>query len=118
LDPTSTAIAEGLQIEDVGLGRGMVVSTGDRVKVHYTGKLADGITFDSSVGREPFTFRVGQGAVIKGWDAGLVGMRIGGKRKLIIPPKLGYGKGGSGKIPPNATLYFEIELLDVVKFGP
>jgi len=92
-----------------------VAETGKTVKVHYTGTLTDGTKFDSSLDRgEPFTFQLGAGRVIKGWDEGVKGMRVGGKRKLTIPPDMGYGETGSPpKIPPNATLVFEIELLDV-----
>jgi FKBP-type peptidyl-prolyl cis-trans isomerase len=118
--PASTT-PPGLQIEDIKVGTGMVVASGDRAKLHYTGTLENGTVFDTSLkaGREPFVFRVGKGQVIKGWDEGIVGMRIGGKRKLKIAPELGYGAKGAGPtIPPNATLFFEVELLDVVKFGP
>jgi FKBP-type peptidyl-prolyl cis-trans isomerase len=116
-----TATPAGLQIEDLKVGTGMVVASGDRAKLHYTGRLESGTVFDTSLqaGREPFVFRVGKGQVIKGWDQGIVGMRIGGKRKLTIAPALAYGaKGSPPTIPPNATLIFEVELLDVVKFGP
>ena len=88
---------------------------GETAFVHYTGWLEDGTKFDSSVDRgDPFSFRLGAGRVIKGWDEGVVGMKIGTKRKLIIPPHLGYGRRGAGRIiPPNATLIFEVELLDL-----
>ncbi|RMD62438.1 FKBP-type peptidyl-prolyl cis-trans isomerase [Candidatus Parcubacteria bacterium] len=106
----------GLVVEDIQEGTGKEVHNGDRVRVHYKGTLEDGTVFDSSYQRkQPFEFTVGQGAVIKGWDLGLLGMKVGGKRKLVIPPSLAYGKEGRGSIPPNATLTFEIELLDIVK---
>lgn len=101
---------------DLEVGKGEEAEPGDRVTVHYTGKLqATGDKFDSSVDRdEPFTFYLGAGSVIQGWDLGVVGMKVGGKRKLIIPPHLGYGaRGSGGRIPPNATLVFEVELLKV-----
>lgn len=103
----------GLQYVDLVVGTGRTAELGDTATVHYTGWLADGSTFDSSRTRnEPFSFRVGAGRVIKGWDEGVLGMKVGGKRKLIIPPDLGYGARGAGNvIPPNATLTFEVELL-------
>ena len=102
---------------DVVVGTGTEAKSGSAVSVHYTGKLEDGTVFDSSIPRkEPFTFIIGQGKVIRGWEQGVVGMRVGGKRKLVIPPHLGYGPDGSPpNIPGNATLYFEIELLHVVE---
>jgi FKBP-type peptidyl-prolyl cis-trans isomerase len=97
-------------------GKGPAAKTGDRVEVHYTGTLLDGTKFDSSLDRgQPFQFVLGGGMVIKGWDQGVVGMKKGGKRKLTIPSSLGYGKRGSPpKIPPDATLVFEIELLRIL----
>ncbi|OQA31417.1 MAG: FK506-binding protein [Betaproteobacteria bacterium ADurb.Bin341] len=104
-----------LSIEDLVTGKGTEARNGDVVNVHYTGWLTDGRQFDSSYDRnEPFSFRLGTAQVISGWDAGVQGMRVGGVRKLTIPPELGYGhRGAGGVIPPEATLVFEIELLDV-----
>ena len=105
----------GLQYLDLVKGSGREAHLGETASVHYTGWLKDGTKFDSSLDRgQPFQFRLGAGRVIKGWDEGVVGMNIGSKRKLIIPPHLGYGNRGVGRvIPPNATLIFEVELLDL-----
>jgi len=105
----------GLQYIDLVVGTGRQAELGDTATVHYTGWLADGKKFDSSVDRkEPFSFRVGAGQVIKGWDEGVGTMKMGGKRKLTIPPQLGYGARGAGNvIPPNATLTFDVELLEL-----
>ena len=105
----------GLKYWDLKKGAGAVAKAGDTVHVHYTGWLTDGKKFDSSVDRgSPFDFKLGAGMVIRGWDEGVAGMKVGGKRKLTIPAKLGYGARGSPpKIPPNADLEFEIELLKV-----
>jgi FKBP-type peptidyl-prolyl cis-trans isomerase len=100
---------------DLKKGRGKVAKAGSKVTVHYTGCLTNGTKFDSSLDHgSPFSFNLGQGQVIKGWDTGVEGMKVGGKRKLIIPADMGYGASGAGGvIPPNATLVFEVELLDV-----
>ena len=104
-----------LKIEDLKEGTGKPAQPGEFVVVHYTGRLTNGTKFDSSLDRnEPYTFRLGGGEVIRGWDQGVEGMRVGGKRKLTIPPELGYGKSGRPPtIPPNATLVFEVELLKI-----
>jgi FKBP-type peptidyl-prolyl cis-trans isomerase len=104
-----------LIIEDLTAGSGDEAKAGKTVVVHYTGWLTDGTKFDSSKDRnEPFDFSLGAGHVIKGWDQGVAGMKVGGKRKLTIPPEMGYGsRGAGGVIPPNATLVFEVELLGI-----
>jgi len=106
-------MAESLIVEDLQIGTGEEALVGKQVTVHYTGWLTNGQKFDSSLDRnKPFSFPLGAGNVIKGWDQGVVGMKIGGKRKLTIPSELGYGARGAGAIiPPNATLIFEVELL-------
>ena len=107
--------ASGLEYIEVEAGTGPQAEAGTTVSVHYTGKLQDGKVFDSSVSRgEPITFQLGKGKVIKGWDEGIALMKVGGKAQLIIPPQLGYGeRGAGGVIPPNATLVFDVELVDV-----
>lgn len=110
---STTTTASGLIIEEITVGDGATAEVGQTVSVHYTGWLTDGQKFDSSLDRnEAFEFPLGKRWVIAGWDEGVQGMKIGGKRKLTIPPELGYGpRGAGGVIPPNATLVFEVELL-------
>jgi FKBP-type peptidyl-prolyl cis-trans isomerase len=106
------ATDSGLRYIAVKQGEGDAAKAGDSVTVHYTGWLVNGEKFDSSVDRgQPFEFPLGGGRVIKGWDLGVAGMKVGGVRKLIIPPNLGYGSRGTGPIPPDSTLIFEVELL-------
>jgi FKBP-type peptidyl-prolyl cis-trans isomerase FkpA len=107
--------ASGLVVEDLVEGAGPVAhGPGCFVTVHYTGWLENGVQFDSSLGADPFAFPLGVGYVIQGWDEGVRGMRVGGRRRLVVPAELGYGaRGAGGVIPPNATLTFEVELLDV-----
>jgi FKBP-type peptidyl-prolyl cis-trans isomerase len=113
--PAPAEQATGLKMEDTVVGTGAEAKPGDTVTVHYTGYLTDGTKFDSSLDSgQPFQFTIGQGRVIPGWEQGIPGMKVGGKRKLTIPPELGYGAQGAGSdIPPNATLVFEVELLAV-----
>ncbi len=100
--------------EDIKVGNGRVVIGGDHIVIHYLGTLEDGTKFDSSYDRgEPFKTRIGVGEVIEGWDMGVVGMKVGGKRKLVIPPALAYGDRSMGAIPANSTLIFEVELLEI-----
>lgn len=107
----------GLQYQDLVVGDGAQAGSGNRVQVHYTGWLVDGTKFDSSIDAgSPFTFTIGAGRVIRGWEEGVAGMRVGGTRKLIIPPQLGYGaQGFPPVIPENATLIFDVELLEIVE---
>lgn len=112
-------MSNDLKIEDILVGEGVEANDFNKVIVNYTGSLEDGSIFDSSLnpGREPFSFTLGVGSVIKGWDIGVKGMKVGGKRKLTIPPELGYGENGAGDvIPPGATLIFEVDLLNVEAF--
>lgn len=113
--PSSANSSASFKIEDLKVGTGKEARAGDTVEVNYLGTLTNGTKFDSSYDRkQPFDFHLGAGEVIKGWDQGVVGMKIGGKRRLTIPPELGYGAAGAGTlIPPNATLVFEVELLQI-----
>ena len=117
LTPAPAANSElgALQIKDQVIGTGTEATAGHNVSVNYTGRLLTGKQFDSSIGRAPFKFMLGGGQVIKGWDQGVAGMKVGGKRQLVIPPHLGYGAegAGGGLIPGNATLVFDVELLGV-----
>jgi len=106
----STKSATGLYTRDLVVGQGAVVANGQRLDVYYDGRLANGTPFDATAPGNPFTFTVG-GNVIDGWNQGVVGMRVGGKRQLIIPPSLGYGANGIGPIPPNAVLVFTVEVV-------
>lgn len=109
-------VPSGLRYAEMVVGNGALPRDGQTAVVHFTGWLDDGMQFDSSIDRrKPFGFKLGAGQVVKGWDEGVRGMRVGGKRRLIVPPALGYGSQGlSGRIPPNATLTFDIELLRIV----
>ncbi len=114
VSPTERTTPSGLRITDLALGEGDEARSGQTVVVNYRGTLTNGKEFDSSYGRGPFSFPLGAGRVIRGWDEGVAGMKVGGKRKLVIPPDLAYGeRGAGGVIPPNATLVFEVELLQI-----
>jgi len=118
-NPTATPVTDkiaikDLKIEDTKVGTGREVKNGDTVVIHYKGTLTNGTKFDSSYDRgAPFETQIGVGQVIKGWDLGVVGMKVGGTRKLTIPPSLGYGDHAAGSIPPNSTLIFEVELIGI-----
>lgn len=105
--------SQSLVVQDESVGTGAVAAPGDTITVNYTGKLQDGTVFDTSVGKTPFTFTLGAGQVIPGWDQGLEGMKVGGKRLLVIPSGLAYGAQDYGPIPANSTLIFEVDLLSV-----
>lgn len=110
----SVTTEEGLVFKEVECGDGAEPENGDTISVHYTGRLEDGTEFDSSEGKDPISFALGSGQVIEGWDLGFQGMKVGGKRELTIPPELGYGEQGAPPvIPPNSTLIFDVELVDV-----
>jgi peptidylprolyl isomerase len=112
--PKERVTSSGLRITDLEVGDGAEARSGQTVVVHYRGTLENGTEFDSSYGRGPFSFPLGGGRVIKGWDEGVAGMKVGGRRRLVIPADLGYGsRGAGGVIPPDATLIFEVELLRV-----
>jgi len=115
LSGNTVTLPSGLKYEDLRVGDGPVAEVGSTVKMHYTGWLTDGTKFDSSLDRgEPYPLVLGGGTVIRGWEEGIRGMKVGGKRKLTIPPHLGYGAAGYGNaIPPNATLVFEVELVEL-----
>jgi FKBP-type peptidyl-prolyl cis-trans isomerase FkpA len=115
MEPEGVKTPSGLRYVDLVVGQGASPATGDQVEVHYTGWLENGTKFDSSVDRgQPFVFPLGAGRVIRGWDEGVATMKVGGKRKLVIPASLGYGERGAGRvIPPGATLIFEVELLGI-----
>jgi len=117
--PVESTLSSGLVIKDTEVGKGREALAGDKVVVHYKGTLDDGTVFDTSVGRGPFEFALGKRQVIAGWERGVVGMRVGGKRTLVVPSELGYGtRGQPPKIPPRATLHFDIELLEVKAGDP
>jgi FKBP-type peptidyl-prolyl cis-trans isomerase len=112
---TAPSGSQELVIEDVVVGDGATAAAGQTLSVHYVGTFTDGTVFESSRARgEPLVFTVGVGQVIEGWDRGIPGMRVGGTRRLTIPPSLAYGSQGRGPIPPNATLLFEVELLEIL----
>lgn len=119
MESSSSAASQGgsLVMQDTVVGTGAEAKVGDVLTVNYTGKFDNGTVFDTSVGKQPFTFVLGAGQVIPGWDQGLMGMRVGGKRTLIVPPNLGYGSEDYGPIPGNSTLTFEVELLSTQENG-
>lgn len=113
-DDSPTGPEQPLSTQDLVVGTGATAVAGDLLAVHYTGSLQNGTVFDSSIGRSPYVFRLGARQVIAGWDQGIPGMKVGGRRRLIIPPSLAYGSQGSGGvIPPNATLQFDVELIAI-----
>lgn len=108
-----TVTSSGLYVQDLVEGTGAAVAVGDAITVHYTGWLANGTRFDGNVGGTPFTREIGVGGLIRGWDEGLIGMKVGGKRRLIVPPALGYGNRPQGGIPANSILVFDVQLVGV-----
>jgi FKBP-type peptidyl-prolyl cis-trans isomerase len=114
-DGKEVVTPSGVRYTDLKIGEGAEAAAGKIIEVHYIGRLEDGTKFDANPDRErPFTFRLGTGDVIKGWDEGIAGMKVGGKRKVVIPPELGFGKQGVGSVvPPNAVLFYEFELVAV-----
>lgn len=112
-DDSPTGPEQPLTTQDLTLGTGATAVTGDTLTVHYVGSLQSGTVFQSSYGGPPYTFRLGAGQVIAGWDQGIPGMKVGGKRRLVIPPSLAYGSQGNPPIPPNATLQFDVELVSI-----
>jgi FKBP-type peptidyl-prolyl cis-trans isomerase len=117
LPTISSAQTKQVKLESVDtlVGTGEEVKNGDYISINYTGKLESGKVFDSSIGKKPFETQIGVGSVIKGWDIGIIGLKEGGKRTLTIPSDLGYGPRGSGPIPPNSTLIFDVELIKIIK---
>ncbi len=113
MEGTETTTASGLKMTIIKEGTGTPAVSGDMVTVHYTGMFTDGKVFDSSVGKQPFSFKLGAHMVISGWDEGVAGMKVGEKRHLVIPASIGYGPNGYGPIPGNATLVFDVELLAI-----
>jgi FKBP-type peptidyl-prolyl cis-trans isomerase FkpA len=109
----SSSIGGTLQIEELIIGTGATAAVGDTVSVHYTGRFTNGTVFDTSAGRAPFQFRLGANQVIPGFEQGIVGMKVGGRRRLTIPPSLAYGSTGSGSIPPNTTIVFDVDLVSI-----
>lgn len=108
-----TKTASGLYYQDLTPGGGIAAASGNHVTVHYTGFLSNGTTFDTSIGKTPFGFTIGASQVIKGWDEGMIGVRVGGTRRLIVPPALGYGPVQNGAIPPNSVLVFNVQLISI-----
>ena len=108
-----TKTTSGLYYQDTQAGGGVAAANGNQLTVHYTGYLSNGTSFDTSIGKSPFPFTLGAGAVIKGWDEGLVGVKVGGTRKLVIPPSLGYGASAQPSIPANSILVFTVQLVSI-----
>lgn len=108
-----TKMSNGVYYQDVPAGNGTTAASGNHLTVHYTGYYTNGTSFDTSIGKAPYGFTLGAGSVIKGWDEGLVGMKVGGTRKLVIPPAMGYGGGSFNGIPPNSILVFNVQLVSI-----